>query len=113
MLITFKSRSSPELIMYREHAERILALLHKNPARGVITAAEAPAALEALEQEVVQSKQHPETDVEHDAHTAPKEDDEAEEVAQKQRVGFAARAYPFVEMLRAASSDGDDIVWGV
>jgi len=68
MLITFKSKSSPEVLMYQEHAQRILDLLHKNPMRGVITAAEAEQALKLLEQEIELSKQHPEEDVEHDAH---------------------------------------------
>ena len=49
MLISFKSKSSPEVLMYQEHAQRILDLLHKNPTRGVITPAEAGDALALLE----------------------------------------------------------------
>lgn len=113
MLITFKSKASPEVMMYKEHAERILGLLHKNPARGVITAAEAAGALAALEQEVALSKLHPEVSAEHDVHTQEAEEGEAAELVEKQHVGFAARAYPLLEMLRAAMTDGHDIVWGV
>ena len=68
MLIAFKSKSSPEVLMFQEHAQRILDLLHKNPTRGVITAAEAAQALSVLEHEVSESKLHPETDIEHDIH---------------------------------------------
>ncbi len=113
MLITFKSKSSPELLMYQEHAQRILDLLHKSPTRGVITAAEAATALSLLEHEVALSKQHPEVDVEHDIHTHDLEESDTQERVVQQRVGFAARAYPLLEMLRAAKQDGNDIIWGV
>lgn len=113
MLISFKSKSSPEVLMYQEHAQRILDLLHKSPTRGVITAAEAGQALAILENEVATSRLHPENDVEHDAHTPEKEEDESNEHAKAQRVGFGARAYPLLEMLRSAKADGNDIIWGV
>lgn len=113
MLISFKSKSSPEVLMYQEHAQRILDLLHKSPTRGVITAAEAAEALTLLEHEVALSKMHPETDVEHDVHTAEKEEGESNEHALLQRVGFAARAFPLLEMLRYAKVENEDIVWGI
>lgn len=112
MLITFKSKAWPEVLMYQEHAQRILDLLHKNITRGVITVAEAGPALATLENEVALSRQHPDHDPEHDTHTL--EEDEGETVGQPQaRVTFAARAYPFMEMLRAAIEDKHDIMWGV
>ncbi|NRR33382.1 DUF1840 domain-containing protein [Oxalobacteraceae bacterium] len=114
MLITFTSKSSPKVMMYQEHAQRILDLLHKSPTRGVITAAEAAAAISQLEHEVELSKQHPEVDVEHDVHAhEQQEEGELAEHALKLRVGFAQRAFPLLEMLRAASQGGHDIVWGV
>jgi uncharacterized membrane protein YkoI len=113
MLISFKSKSSPEVLMYQEHAQRILDLLHKNPTRGVITAAEAAQALSVLEQEVAESKLHPETDVEHDVHAHEKEENETAEHAVMQRVGFAARAFPLLEMLRSAKQENESIIWGV
>ncbi|MBV6324240.1 DUF1840 domain-containing protein [Duganella violaceipulchra] len=113
MLISFKSKSSPEVLMYQEHAQRILDLLHKNPTRGVITAEEAAHALSLLEGEVAASKLHPETDVEHDVHTHEQEDGESMEHAVMQRVGFAARAFPLLEMLRSAKQENESIIWGV
>lgn len=113
MLITFKTRYSPEVLMYQEHAQRILDLLHKNPQRGVITAAEAEQALSLLEHQVAESKLHPETDVEFDIHAHEREDGETIDHALDQRVGFAARAYPLVEMLRLAKQEKQPIVWGV
>jgi uncharacterized membrane protein YkoI len=113
MLIAFKSKSSPEVLMYQEHAQRILDLLHKNPTRGVITAAEAAQALSLLEHEVAETKLHPENDVEHDAHTHEQEEGETKEHALSQRVGFAARAYPLLEMLRTAKAENENIIWGI
>ena len=113
MLIAFKSKSSPEVLMYQEHAQRILDLLHKNPTRGVITAAEAAQALSVLEHEVAESKLHPENDVEHDIHAHEKEEGETVEHAVMQRVGFAARAYPLLEMLRSAKQENESIIWGI
>jgi len=114
MLITFKSKSSPEVLMYQEHAQRILDLLHKNPIRGVITATEAAHALSLLEEEVEHTKTHPDEDVEHDVHTpAEQEEGETREHALMQRVRFAARAYPLLEMLRLAKMEQESIVWGV
>lgn len=113
MLITFKSKSSPELLMYQEHAQRILDLLHKNPTRGVITAAEAGQALAILEEEVAESKLHPDQDVEHDVHTHEQEEGETIEHARAQHVGFSARAFPLLEMLRSAKAEGEHIIWGI
>lgn len=113
MLIAFKSKSSPEVLMYQEHAQRILDLLHKNPQRGVITAAEAAEALSILEHEVAESRLHPETDVEHDIHTHEQEEGETREHAMEQRVGFSARAYPLLEMLRTAKAENEHIIWGI
>ncbi len=113
MLISFKSKSSPAVLMYQEHAQRILDILHKSPTRGVITAAEAGQALALLEKEVAETKLHPENDVEHDVHTHEQEEGETLEHALAQRVGFSARAFPLLEMLRNAKADGDNIMWGV
>ncbi|QCP13235.1 DUF1840 domain-containing protein [Pseudoduganella umbonata] len=116
MLITFKSKSSPEVTMYQEHAERILDVLNKNHTRGVITAAEAAHALQLLEQEVALSKLHPEVDAAHANHSHAhhlQDEDETAEMADKNHIGFAQRAYPLLEMLRAARDGGDNIVWGI
>jgi hypothetical protein len=116
MLITFKSQSSSEVTMYQEHAQRILGVLNKNHTRGVITAAEAAQAVELLEQEVALSKLHPEVDAGHANHSHPHhlpEEDETADMAEQNHIGFAQRAFPLLEMLRAARDANDNIVWGV
>lgn len=114
MLISFKSKSSPEVLMYQEHAQRILDILHKSPTRGVITPAEAGHALELLEKEVAETRLHPENDIEHDVHTPETlEDGESGEHARAQKVHFSQRAFPLMEMLRSAKAEGESIIWGV
>jgi len=113
MLITFKSKAYPNVVMYQKHAQRILDLLHKEPERGVITAEEAPQAVQLLEHEIDESRKHHATDdVEQDvkAHSGESEDSEHEQV---EMVSFPTRAYPLLEMLRAARDQGSDILWGV
>ena len=115
MLITFKTKAYPNVMMYQEHAKRILDLLNKDAdaERGVITSAEAERAVDVLEREIEESRKHQATDeMEQDvkAHDRDNEDAEHESV---QAVSFSTRAYPLLEMLRAARDQGADILWGV
>ena len=114
MLITFTSKAAAEVMMYKEHAKRILDLLHKDVERGVITAAEAPEAVALLEKEIAENRAHPVSgDVRHDvdAHHGEVGDDTDHEGVEL--VSFATRAYPLLEMLRAAKAGGNDVLWGV
>jgi hypothetical protein len=113
MLITFKSKAYPNVLMYQEHAKRILDLLHKDSDRGVITAEEAPQAVNLLETEIEDSRKHQTTDeIEEDvkAHHGDNQDSEHEQI---QTVSFSTRAYPLLEMLRAARDQRSDVLWGV
>lgn len=114
MLVTFKSKSAAEVLMYEEHAKRILDLLNKDVKRGVITSEEAPDAVARLEAEIAESRLHPTTEeVKRDvlAHHGEEGDDNEHEPVEF--VSFATRAYPLLEMLRAARHDGHDVMWGV
>lgn len=100
--------------MYKEHAKRILDLLGKEVARGVITAAEAPKAVDILEKEIAETRQHQASDdVQRDvnAHHGKAGNDTDHEGMEV--VSFATRAYPLLEMLRAARNGGHDVLWGV
>jgi hypothetical protein len=113
MLITFKSKAYPNVMMYQDHAKRILDLLNKDGERGVITAEEAGRAVGLLEDEIEESRKHQVTDeVEQDvkAHHGDNEDGEHDTI---QVVTFSTRAYPLLEMLRAARDQQADILWGV
>jgi len=114
MLVTFKSKAAAEVVMYKEHARPLLELIGKDVQRGVITAAEAANAVAKLEVVIAESKVHPTTeDVKRDlaAHRGDADDDHDHEASQY--VSFATRAYPLLEMLRAAQKDGYDVLWGV
>lgn len=114
MLITFTSKAAAEVTMYKEHAKRILDLLGKDVDRGVITAAEAPQAVEVLEKEIAETRMHQVSDdVQRDVHAHHGETSEDTDHEGMEVVSFATRAYPLLEMLRAAKNGGFDVLWGV
>jgi hypothetical protein len=105
MLVTFKSKAAADVLMYEEHAKPILALFGKDVTRGVITAAETAHAVAQLEAAIEESRRR----------AAPEEDgenSEEREPAARRGVTFSARAYPLLEMLRAAQKNGKDVIWG-
>src|SRR3990167_8081991 len=54
MLYRFKSRATADLILLLPHARRLLEIIGKEPgAQGIITAAQIPAAVAALEAAVI------------------------------------------------------------
>lgn len=112
MLIKFRSKATPEVLMYKEHAKPILDLLNKDVDRGVITAAEAPKAVEIIEHEIAEMRKRQSHD---EAEQEPKARHEREEQEQAGTapVGFATRAYPLLEMLRDARDHKADVMWGV
>jgi len=100
MLVIFKSKAAAEVIMYEEHAKRILDLLGKSTGRGVITASETAGAIAKIEAEI-------------DAEKAARNADDSDDERARQHVGFSTRAFPFLEMLRAAHKRNNDVMWGV
>lgn len=114
MLVTFKSKAAAEVLMYEEHAKRILDLLNKDVKRGVLTSAELPNAVAKLEAEIAESRMHPTSEeVKRDvlAHHGQEGDDNEHEPVEF--VSFATRAYPLLEMMRAAKHEKHDVMWGV
>ena len=103
MLYKFKSRSAPDLIMLEPHGRQILQIIGKTPgASGIITAAQIPEAIAALEaavaaDEALVNAQEP-------------SDDEAAE--RQDTVRLRHRAAPFLEMLRRTVAQEHDVVWG-
>lgn len=113
MLITFKCKTYPEVLMYQEHAKRILDLLHKEPERGVITAAEAERAVQVVEAEVEESRNHLATDQVSQDVQAHHRDEDDHDHGPIEMVSFSTRMYPLLEMLRSARDNKTDILWGV
>ena len=114
MLVTFKSKAAADVVMYEEHAKRILDLLGKDVKRGVITAAETGDAIARLEAEIAKAKTHAAPEESDDdaesRHGASGEDNERDP---RQFVSFATRSYPLLEMLRAAQKQGHVVAWGI
>ena len=109
-LVVFRSKAAGEIYMFAETARRIFDILGKDDTpRGVITADQVPDALARLTAAV---------DAEKEAlRAAQKQSDEAErrgdEAAAARAVSLAQRAFPLIEMLRAAQKKKVDVTWGV
>ncbi|OGB27601.1 MAG: hypothetical protein A3I66_06935 [Burkholderiales bacterium RIFCSPLOWO2_02_FULL_57_36] len=111
MLVTFKSKAAADVVMYEEHAKRILDLFGKDIKRGVITAAESGDAITRLEAEIAQSKTHAASEeIRDDIEAHPVDDNGHEPIPS---VSFATRSYPLLEMLRAAQKQGHVVAWGI
>ena len=113
MLITFKSKAAADVLMYEQHAKRILDLLHKDVKRGVITADELDGALQALEPVLAESRNHAAAEcLHHDDKHQPGGDEHSDEHEASEYVSLATRAYPLLTMLREAKRIGAPVTWG-
>ena len=103
MLYKFKSRSAPDLIMLEPHGRQILQIIGKTPGpTGIITAAQIPAAMAALQAAVAADE----------ALTDAQEPTVDEAVERPDTVRLHQRAAPFLEMLRRSVAQEHDVVWG-
>ncbi|WJF90084.1 DUF1840 domain-containing protein [Paraburkholderia bonniea] len=108
MLITFKCHAAPDVMMLENLAQYLVGIIGKRLGeRGVITHDELPAAIAKLESAINTDKQHR---AESDGHFH-----EGEEGHEHHEIplGLAQRAFPFLDMLRAAQKENADIVWGL
>lgn len=106
MLVTFKSRAAADVPMYAEHAKMLLSVIGKSlepeaAPQGIITAADAPAALAKLKAAADASRR------------TQKEAIGDDEPGQAISVGLAQRAFPLIDMLERAAKEERDVVWGV
>lgn len=109
MLITFKSKAAADILMYEKHAKPLLDPLGKDVKRGIITAEETPAAIASIEAEIAEEAARRAAE-----QAAAGEDEDEEQPSEPAKtVSLATRAYPLLEMLRAAHKQGSDVVWGV
>ncbi len=126
-LVIFKSRANADIIMIDKHAKPILDLLGKDIKQGIITPEQTAPAIEKLEQEIARIKelerQKAEEQAKKEAEKAAEEedegndnddsDDDGKEVIVEPAVSFAARSYPFLQMLKAAHKKEESVFWGV
>ena len=107
-LITFTSRASADVQMLPDTAKYLLGILGKSLGeRGVITAAEIPAALARLEAAMAAGHEHDDKP----AGAPPLYHAGYDEHPETVRVD--QRAWPMREMLRESLAAGADVLWGV
>jgi hypothetical protein len=110
-LVVFRSKAAAEIYMFAETARRLLQIVGKTESeRGVIRADEVGDALDRLTAAVEQEKQELRDE------RARREVDERTGDANSQRVlpiTLGQRAFPFIQMLRAAQRKRVDVTWGV
>ncbi|CAN7197443.1 DUF1840 domain-containing protein [Acidovorax sp. LjRoot74] len=105
MLYKFKSRAAADLIMLEPQGRQIVTIMGKTPgASGIVTAAQIPGAIAALEAAVAAEEARPPVN---DA------DDEATEQERAEAVRLRQRVAPLIEMLRRSAAEQVDVVWGV
>jgi len=107
-LVIFRSKAAADITMFAENARRIFEIIGRpESARGVITAEQVPDALQRLTAAVEQEKaQHRE------ALADAGNDEPGSKVSQARGVTFSQRAFPLIEMLRAAQKKNADVTWG-
>ena len=107
-LVIFRSKAAADITMFAENARRIFEIIGRpESARGVITAEQVPEALQRLTAVVDEEKrQHREAS----AHAG--NDEPESKVSQARGVTFSQRAFPLIEMLRAAQKKNADVTWG-
>ncbi len=106
MLFKFKSRATADLIMLEPNGRQLLEIIGKSPgAHGIVTVAQIPAAIAALEAAVAADEAA--------GNAPPDEDEGTDEVdaPQRDRVRLRQRAAPFIDMLRRSAAEEHDVVW--
>jgi hypothetical protein len=109
-LVVFRSKAAGEIYMFAETAQRLLQIVGKaDSERGVIRADELVDALNRLTAAVEQEKAALREE------RARRELDERSGEAHSERllpITLGQRAFPLIEMLRAAQRKRTDVTWG-
>jgi hypothetical protein len=109
-LVVFRSKAAGEIWMFAETARRIFDILGRSESeRGVVTADQVPDALHRLEAAVEQEK----AQLKAAAEQADRADKQGDGSARPPAITLGQRAYPLVEMLRAAQKKRVDVTWGI
>jgi rubrerythrin len=109
-LVVFRSKAAGEIFMFAETARRIFEILGRSEApRGVITAEQVPEALEKLTAAVEAEK----AELKAAADEAEAADKQGAGGVSERAITLAQRAFPLLEMLRAAEKSRVDVTWGI
>ncbi|RQS24735.1 DUF1840 domain-containing protein [Burkholderia sp. Bp8998] len=104
MMVTFRSSAAPDIVMLRDLAQYLLGLVGKEfDVRGVISTDELPGAIARLEQAI---RDDAERESAHERST------QARRSELSPRAGdLAQRAWPLLDMMRAAREQGRHVMW--
>jgi len=110
MLYRFKSQATADTVMLQASGEQMLTLMGKDIApQGIITVAQIPAAISALQQAVLESEA-----LEAQAEQATDgQGQSAIDNASTDPVRLRQRTAPLIAMLKESAAEGKDVVWGV
>lgn len=106
MLVRFRSKESAEFVMLGDIAVKLIQLMgHSGTIPGAIAADDVPAALERLREALAIQGAAPAP--------GPEDEEEAGEEAGEREppVTLANRAYPLIEMLKAAAANDSYVMW--
>lgn len=108
-LVVFRSKAAGEIFYLAENARRLFDIMGKEPGpRGVITVAQLPDAIAKLVAAVDEEK------AQLAAAQQQNEDEGGSGASNAQRaVTLGQRAFPLLEMLRAAQKRNVEVTWGV
>jgi hypothetical protein len=114
MLYEFKSKATGTVVMTGSVAEQVLAIVGKAPGpNGIFTVEQMGPAIAALQAAVDRERSEGGATSLHPASgKAANAADEHEDHAHR-AVSLAQRAWPLIEMLRAAQAAGKVVTWGV
>ena len=105
MIYKFKSQAAADVIMLKLNGDQMLTIVGKEPStQGIITVAQIPAAIAALEaaiavHEAAEAKRH--------------ETPGLVEEVEGDSILLRQRAAPFIDLLKTSAEAGKDVVWGV
>lgn len=105
MIYKFKSQADADVIMFQANGDQMLTIIGKEPsAQGIITVAQVPAAIAALEAAI---------EVHEVAEAKRRENPGRVVEVEGDSVMLRQRAAPFIDLLRTSAQAGKDVVWGV
>jgi cyclopropane-fatty-acyl-phospholipid synthase len=105
MIYKFKSQAAADVIMRAPNGDQMLSIVGKEPtAQGIITVAQVPAAIAALELAIEV----------HEAAEARRRENPGQVVeVEGDSIMLRYRAAPFIDLLKTSAQAGKDVVWGV
>lgn len=104
MIYKFKSQADADVIMLEPNGDQMLTIIGRQPsAQGVITVAQIPEAIAALEASIIAHEAAESHEADHRAMKLPVDDG----------IRLRARAGPFIALLHSSGLAGKDVVWGV